>query len=176
MLLCRDSATLIYISAAQQHIPFIYHTRINHCHQKSHHAALHMTCKTAAAAAFGYSLRLVCVGIYNCSPSTNLTRVSRSLGIGWGGGNQSVWQAAEKEQSKGPAAASQPTIVKVLFPSNLHILCQLGWRASLCLKTPSLHFCYPPKGLMFITIVCALKNIILQWFKVKSPVLWLKQL
>lgn len=66
-------------------------------------------CPCIPTAAHGYSLRLVYVRIYNWSPSTILPRVSESLGIGWRG-DQSVWQAAEKEQSEGPAAASQPLL------------------------------------------------------------------
>lgn len=74
-----------------------------------------MTYKTAAI-----SSGRVLIEIYNWAPSTSFPRVTGD----WVERDQCLWQAAEKEPSEGPAAANLPTIVKVLFPSSLHIFCQ----------------------------------------------------
>lgn len=59
-------------------------------------------------------------------PPPPLLGSAGSLGVGWRE-DQSVWQAAEKEQSKGSVAASRPAIMRVLlFPGHLHIAHQLG--------------------------------------------------
>lgn len=84
--------------------------------------------KTAAAADDGHALTLVYTGIYNWSPTTTFPRVSRSPGAVCRG-DLSGWQAAEKEQKEGPAAASRPAIVELLFPGNLHIL--ISWDCQL---------------------------------------------
>lgn len=47
--------------------------------------------------------------------------------LGLGGGEISLSdRLLKRSRVRGLAAASQPAIVRVLFPSNLHIFCQLG--------------------------------------------------
>lgn len=102
---------------------------------------LHMTYKIEAAA-YGYSLWFVCVGIYNWSPSTTLSRVSMSLGIGWRGESVCLtgcWKGAGRGAGSClPARYCEGAVPK----QSTHLLSagSASFCSPLCLKT--LIHCY----------------------------------